>query len=283
MRRVTSHRMRGVLLVMLMTGPVTGVAAVVTARAAGAAVTQFSDPTISDPTSITVGPDDALWFTNSGNNTIGRVTTSGVVTNYADPTIANPTSIAAGPTTRCGSPTTAAIPSGASATAGIVSKYTDPTIVKPIDITAGPDGAMWFTNFNNSIGRISTTGCDHQLHRSQHCEPHQHHRGPGRRVVVHQLQQQLDRPDHHERRDRHALHQPQRRSQQHRGRARRRAVVHQSRQSHDRPDHHRRRGDAIHARPVSRIRTASRPVPMARCGSPTTATTRSGGYRPEAW
>ena len=150
--------MRGVLLVMLMTGPVTGVAAVVTARAAGAAVTQFSDPTISDPTSITVGPDDALWFTNSGNNTIGRVTTSGVVTNYADPTIANPTSIAAGPDDALWFTNNGSNSIGRISAAGIVTKYTDPTILKPIDITAGPDGAMWFTNFNNSIGRISTTG-----------------------------------------------------------------------------------------------------------------------------
>jgi streptogramin lyase len=33
-------------------------------------------------TGITSGPDGALWFTNAGNNSIGRITTSGKVTNY---------------------------------------------------------------------------------------------------------------------------------------------------------------------------------------------------------
>ena len=34
------------------------------------------------PRDVTTGPDGALWFTNSYNNTIGRITTAGVVTNY---------------------------------------------------------------------------------------------------------------------------------------------------------------------------------------------------------
>ncbi len=36
------------------------------------------------------GPDGALWFTNYGNGSIGRITTSGSVTNYTDSSIANP-------------------------------------------------------------------------------------------------------------------------------------------------------------------------------------------------
>ena len=146
MRRVTSHRMRGVLLVMLMTGPVTGLAAVVSARAAGAAVTQFSDPSVSDPTSITVGPDGALWFTNSGNNTIGRVTTSGVVTELRRPDHRQPDEHRRGTgSARCGSPTTAAIRSGAS----------------------------------------RTGGDRHRIHRPDDPQAHRHHRRSRRRDVVH--------------------------------------------------------------------------------------------------
>jgi IPT/TIG domain len=33
-------------------------------------------PRIDDPEGITAGPDGALWFTNSGNDSIGRITTA---------------------------------------------------------------------------------------------------------------------------------------------------------------------------------------------------------------
>jgi virginiamycin B lyase len=40
-----------------------------------------------------------------------------------------------------------------------VSNYRDPSINEPPNITSGPDGALWFTNQNNSfIGRITTSG-----------------------------------------------------------------------------------------------------------------------------
>ena len=51
------------------------------------AVSNFTDPSISEPSSITNGPDGALWFTNTGNSSIGRITTDGVVTNFTDPSI----------------------------------------------------------------------------------------------------------------------------------------------------------------------------------------------------
>ena len=73
------------------------------------------------PSSITTGPNGALWFTygvDAGQEGIGRITTSGVV-----------------------------------------STYTDPSIDQPAEITSGPDRALWFINTgNNSIGRITTSG-----------------------------------------------------------------------------------------------------------------------------
>jgi streptogramin lyase len=42
--------------------------------------------------------------------------------------------------------------------AGKVTNYTGTGIDKPFGIAAGPDGALWFTNGNNSIGRITTAG-----------------------------------------------------------------------------------------------------------------------------
>src|SRR5438128_1980870 len=82
---VTSRRVPSALIVVLFAVPLAGVATMLTTQPAGAAVSQYADPSISNPTSIATGSDGALWFTNSGSNSIGRVTTNGMVTNYADP------------------------------------------------------------------------------------------------------------------------------------------------------------------------------------------------------
>jgi virginiamycin B lyase len=43
-------------------------------------LTEYTIPTPGgQPTSITAGPDGALWFTESGSNKIGRITTAGVI------------------------------------------------------------------------------------------------------------------------------------------------------------------------------------------------------------
>src|SRR5260370_4327631 len=69
-----------------------------TAAASGAGkVTIFTGTGIDNPAAIAAGPDGALWFTNQGNNSIGRITTAGAVTNYTDPSISKPYGIAAGP------------------------------------------------------------------------------------------------------------------------------------------------------------------------------------------
>ncbi|MGZ4730299.1 MAG: Vgb family protein, partial [Acidimicrobiales bacterium] len=54
------------------------------------AVTTYTDPTISSPSGIAAGPDDALWFTD-GSSSIGRIDpTTHAISNYTDPTINNP-------------------------------------------------------------------------------------------------------------------------------------------------------------------------------------------------
>jgi virginiamycin B lyase len=65
------------------------------------------------------GPDGALWFTETGRDRIGRMTTSGAITDYPVPT----TSSQLG------------------------------------DILAGPDAAMWFTETkSNRVGRARRVG-----------------------------------------------------------------------------------------------------------------------------
>jgi virginiamycin B lyase len=49
-------------------------------------VTEFPTVTAnSAPVGITTGQDGALWFTESGQDKIGRITTFGAVTEYAVP------------------------------------------------------------------------------------------------------------------------------------------------------------------------------------------------------
>ena len=79
---------------------------------------------------------------------------------------------------------------------GVVSSFTDASIQGPRGIVAGADGALWFTNSSgNSIGRITPAGVVSAFTDASIDGPGHHHR-PGRRPVVRQRRQQLDRSDH---------------------------------------------------------------------------------------
>ncbi len=53
-------------------------------------MTNYTGTGIGEPAGITAGPDGALWFTNEGDNSIGRITTAGQVTNYTGTGIGQP-------------------------------------------------------------------------------------------------------------------------------------------------------------------------------------------------
>ena len=115
--------------------------------------------TISHPLSITTGPDGALWFTNSGNDSIGRITTSGAVTNYMGGGVSIPLGITLGPDGALWFTNLGNNSIGRITTSGSVTNYTDSSISSPQAISVGPDGALWFANAGNgSIGRITTGG-----------------------------------------------------------------------------------------------------------------------------
>ena len=120
-------------------------------------ITSYSSPKIHLSTAsytsngITVGPGGALWFTNPGNNTIGRITTTGRVKDYKGAGIANPWAITAGPGGALWF-TDGGFGGGGYA----IGRITTSGISDPSYIAAGPDGALWFTA-KNAIGRITTT------------------------------------------------------------------------------------------------------------------------------
>ncbi len=124
-----------------------------------------------------------------------------------------------------------------------LTEYATPTASSsPEGITVGPDGALWFTEFTaNKIGRISTAGDVQRVHDTHRVQrPLRDHRGAGRRALVYRVRRQQDRADHHRGCDHRISRSP---------------------------------------RPTASPR-ASRRGRMARCGSPKTAATRSGGSPP---
>jgi hypothetical protein len=108
-------------------------------------------PGIDVPYEIAAGPDGALWFTNSGNASIGRITTTGTVTNYTGTGISAPSGITAGPDGALWFTNYLNNSIGRITTAGAVTNYTGTGINGPSGIVAGPDGALWFTNHLNGL------------------------------------------------------------------------------------------------------------------------------------
>jgi streptogramin lyase len=58
-------------------------------------VTNFTSSSVNQPVGIAAGPA-ALWFTSNGNNSIGRISTTGSITSYTDPSVSGPTAITRG-------------------------------------------------------------------------------------------------------------------------------------------------------------------------------------------
>lgn len=133
---------------------------------AGAVVTtEVTDPTPSaTPSGLAATPDGVLWFTDPGNDRIGRLGASNAFQGF-DAAVPDPTG---GPTDPVTPNRIALGPDGALwftaqqggfgriTSEGVVSRYTSRTVAGVTGITAGPDGAMWFTQpGSDAIGRIT--------------------------------------------------------------------------------------------------------------------------------
>jgi virginiamycin B lyase len=127
-------------------------------------ITEFLVPTQgSQPAGITVGPDGALWFTeSSGVSQIGRIATSGTITEFAVPTRQSAIlDITLGPDGALWFTEFEGNRIGRMATDGTVTEFTLPIANStPQGVTLGPDGAVWFTErrAGNKIGRITNAG-----------------------------------------------------------------------------------------------------------------------------
>ena len=183
---------------------------------------------IEGPYGITVGPDGALWFTNSGS--IGRITTGGTVTIYTDPSIYNRTGSRPARTGHCGSPAAATTKSGGS--------------TRPREPLRPTPTQAWSTHSGSRRARTGrcgspTTGAP-QLHRADRpttgrvttytdpsiAQPVGITAGPDGAVwFTNSRRTTLHRADHHQR-DSHQLPGPAATTVRDHGRAGRGAVVH---------------------------------------------------------
>jgi streptogramin lyase len=111
------------------------------------------------PTSITVGPDGAIWFTDAAAQTINRIDATGAATAFPTPGYL-PGSIASGSDGNLWFAETVAGTIGRMTTSGIVTWF--PTCCfesLPLGITSGPDGNLWLADQGMSqILRVTTAG-----------------------------------------------------------------------------------------------------------------------------
>ena len=162
------------------------VSGVRTAHAQGGTVTNYTGTGIGSPAEIAAGPDGALWFTNSNNNSIGRITTTGAVTNFTGTGVSTPNGITAGPDGALWFTNIGNNSIGRITTTGAVTNYTDPTIGEPVDRGGVRRGPVVHQFQQQQHRADHHRRCRHQLHRYRHQPPGRDHRWARRSAVVHQ-------------------------------------------------------------------------------------------------
>ncbi len=125
--------------------------------------TPVTIPTLnSDPTSMTLGPDGNLWFTENAANKIGEFNrTTSKITEYPLGGGRGPQTITTGPDgnlwfTESGSNQIGSL----NPSTGAIKQYGVPTASSgPYGIVSGPDGNLWFTERTaGKIGEVSVAG-----------------------------------------------------------------------------------------------------------------------------
>jgi streptogramin lyase len=115
----------------------------------------------SFPSGITSGPDGNIWFTETGTDKIGRITTNGAISEFPLSPASGPIGIVLGPDGNLWVAETYANKIAVISPAGaVIGEYAIPTANSDDRfITSGPDGNIWFTETRgNKIGRITPKG-----------------------------------------------------------------------------------------------------------------------------
>jgi sugar lactone lactonase YvrE len=133
-----------------------------TQSAGAVAITEFPLPPGSGPFFITGGPDGNMWFTDKGNNTIGKIGMNGEVTQYGLGITPNAglNGITTGPEGNLWFTEREGHKIGRITTGGAVTEFSQGLTGAPdiYGITTGPEGNLWFTEtFSSRLGVISPT------------------------------------------------------------------------------------------------------------------------------
>lgn len=135
------------------------------ATALFAPATQFTEYTVptarAGPERITLGPDNAFWFTENTASKVGRITSGGSVSEFSIPTsAAQPLGIAAGSDGALWFVEYRAGNVGRVTTGGSMFEYPLPSAsAAPIGIAPASDGSLMVTEFGSQkIARITTSG-----------------------------------------------------------------------------------------------------------------------------
>jgi virginiamycin B lyase len=152
----------------LSTVVIAGVAGVAAAPAPAAlepvpfgTITEFPTAPGSRPLAIVAGPDGALWFTQTGANKIGRMSTDGVLTD--EWTVPTPNSsldgIAIGPDGSVWFAEVLGNKIGRLRPDRTIVEYAVPTLdSRPTEVAVGPDGNVWFTERGTAAAPGSKVG-----------------------------------------------------------------------------------------------------------------------------
>jgi virginiamycin B lyase len=127
--------------------------------AAPGAFATFPLPTAhSRPTSLVVGPDGALWFTEVGRGAIGRITPQGRLSEF--PLVgADPDNLIIGPDGNLWFTETIANAIGRITFSGAITEFPLPGSLHPNSIATGADGNLWFTtSVPRHVVRLSPAG-----------------------------------------------------------------------------------------------------------------------------
>ncbi|HEX5853552.1 MAG TPA: hypothetical protein VFY36_10715, partial [Solirubrobacteraceae bacterium] len=114
-------------------------------------------PAGSAPSGITLGPDGNVWFSDSGDGRVGKVTPSGGITEYPTGFGSWVTSVAKGADGNIWFTSAASFKVGKITPTGTVTEYAIPGSGNPNGMTAGTDGKLWFTT-GTRIVKVSTSG-----------------------------------------------------------------------------------------------------------------------------
>lgn len=130
----------------------------------------YALPAAANIAGMTLGPDGAVWFTDTGTHALGRITTAGTLTEYPTTLLPSFTSggIATGSDGALWFTSYVGISTPPYSAHDLIGRYSPATGFTsfavtpgsaPSGIAAGSDGALWFTEAGASnIGRITPAG-----------------------------------------------------------------------------------------------------------------------------